>query len=82
VHKVNWKKSVLKDLKKIKVDLQDKLVGKIEEDLSKNATHGEKLHGKFEGLYRRRIWEYRVIYAITPRGVLVLRVRHRRDAYK
>ena len=82
MYKVNWKKSVLKDLRKIEIDLQDKLVGEIEEDLSKNARYGEKLHGKFEGLYRRRIWDYRVIYTITPQGVLVLRVRHRKDAYK
>jgi len=81
-HKVIWKKSVSKDFKEIAEKLRGKLFAKIEKELSKKHPPGEKLRGKFEGLYKCRIGDYRVIYTITPQGVLVLRVRHRKNAYK
>ena len=81
-HKVIWKKSVSKDFKEITEKLRGKLFAKIEKELSKQPTQGEKLRGKFAGLYKCRIGDYRVIYTITPQGVLVLRVRHRKNAYK
>jgi len=82
VHEVFWKKSVSKDIKRITQERQDKLINKIEKTLSKKAKQGEKLKGKFEGFYKLRIGDYRVIYTFIPKGVLVLRVRHRKNAYK
>lgn len=81
-HEVFWKKSVSKDIKRITQEQQDKLINKIEKTLSKKVKQGEKLKGKFEGLYKLRIGDYRVIYTFIPKGVLVLRLRHRKNAYK
>jgi len=55
---------------------------KIEQSLSETPKSGRKLKGKFAGQYRRRIGDYRVIYTFIPAGVLVLRVRHRKEAYR
>jgi mRNA-degrading endonuclease RelE of RelBE toxin-antitoxin system len=45
--------------------------------LGDNPRTGEALHGEFEGLYKLRVGDYRVIYAMIEEGVLVLRIRHR-----
>jgi len=81
-HEVFWKKSVSKDFKKIVEERRRELFNKIEEKLSRSPTSGEKLHGKFEGLYKITIGDYRVIYEIASKGPVVLRVRHRRNAYR
>jgi mRNA interferase RelE/StbE len=44
---------------------------------------GDRLHGEWEGDWKLRSGEYRVIYRIMDRGVVeVLYVRHRREAYR
>ena len=40
------------------------------------------LRGEFQGLYRLRVGDYRVIYARTDEGYLVLRLGHRREVYR
>ncbi|MBI4447235.1 MAG: type II toxin-antitoxin system RelE/ParE family toxin [Acidobacteria bacterium] len=39
------------------------------------------MKGDFAGLFRLRVGDYRVIYARTDEGYLVLRIGHRRDVY-
>jgi len=40
------------------------------------------LKGKFKGMRRMRVGNYRVIYEIIEDVVLVLRIHHRKDVYK
>jgi len=42
---------------------------------------GRRLTGVLAGLYRLRVKDYRVIYARTTEGYLVLRIGHRRELY-
>ena len=57
------------------------MLRQIEEVLGPDPRGGEALHGEFEGLFKLRVGEYRVVYAFTGADVLVLRVRHRSQAY-
>ncbi|MBU2496102.1 MAG: type II toxin-antitoxin system RelE/ParE family toxin, partial [Candidatus Omnitrophica bacterium] len=43
---------------------------------------GEPLKGDLAGLFKLRVFNYRVVYAKTKEGVLVLRIRHRKNAYR
>ena len=45
---------------------------------------GKPLRGELAGIWSARRGTYRVLYRITetPREVIVLRVEHRRDAYR
>jgi len=45
---------------------------------------GKPLRGDLAGIYSARRGTYRVLYRITdtPREVIVLRIDHRRDAYR
>jgi len=81
-YKITYKKSVIRDLKKInKADLK-KLTGKIEKELSTKPESSPALKGEFAGLRKLRVGNYRVIYAILDKEVLILRIGHRKEVYK
>ena len=80
--KVTYKASVERDLEKPDIAEARKLLGKIEKELARDPAMGEPLKGEFRGLYRYRIGDYRVIYAKTKGGILVLRIGHRKDVYR
>jgi len=73
---------VAHDLRKIDKKQADKILGKIEEVLPAKADTFPVLTGKFAGLRKFRIGNYRVIYAISVDTVLILRVSHRREVYR
>lgn len=52
--------------------------------LAERPSQGPLLKGDFAGLRRLRQGSYRIIYEVQPtqRRVLVLRVLHRKDAYR
>lgn len=82
-YKIDYKNSVLKDLKKLPKPLIEKAVTIIEEILSDKPYSGLALKGKYQGLYRYRVGNYRVIYSINKenREILILRIKHRKEAY-
>ena len=50
--------------------------------LAEKPTMLPALKGKFKGMRRMRVGNYRVIYVIIEDVVLVLRIHHRKDVYK
>ena len=81
-YKIAFKKSVGRDLKKIDKDQANRILSKVEEDLPEKAESFPVLAGKFSGLRKFRIGNYRVIYSILDDTVLILRISHRREAYR
>ena len=80
-YKITFKKSVGRDLKRINKGQADKILKKIEEELPEKANSFPSLTGKFTGLKKCRVGDYRIIYSIVGDTVLILRIRHRREAY-
>lgn len=80
--KIDYKKSVLKDLKNIGNPVAKRLVDKLETELSTNPDKGIPLHGEFKGLFKLRIGDYRIIYAKSKERVLILRIGHRSTVYR
>jgi len=58
-----------------------RIIDKLEKALGPDPDRGIPLRGEFAGLFKLRIGDYRVIYAKTPDGVLVLRIGHRKHVY-
>ena len=58
------------------------MLATVERALSEQGRQGEALKGEFAGLFKLRAGDYRVIYTRTDDGYLVLRIRHRREAYR
>jgi mRNA-degrading endonuclease RelE of RelBE toxin-antitoxin system len=40
------------------------------------------LSGEWDGYFRLRVGDFRVIFQITPEAVAIVRVRHRSDVYR
>jgi mRNA interferase RelE/StbE len=80
--KIAFKKSVTRDLKKIEQKQADAILKKIEEELPQKAETFPLLTGQFSGLRKFRIGDYRVIYSVIGDTALILRISHRREAYR
>ena len=78
---VFYKASVRRDLRKIDRKNIERILSEIRNILGTSPRKGEALRGEFAGLYKLRIVDYRVIYALMEQGVLVLRIRYRSKAY-
>ena len=81
-YKIAFKKSVARDLKKIDRVQADRILRKIEDELPVKAETFPVLTGKFSGLRKFRVGDYRVIYSIIGDTALILRISHRREAYR
>jgi len=79
--RVLYKSSVSRDLKKIDPSDKQRILRQIEGVLGSDPRSGEPLRGEFEGLFKLRVGEYRVVYAQVGPDVLVLRIRRRSKAY-
>ncbi len=77
-----YKKSVHRDLKKLSKPEARRVIEQLEKDLSKRPETCPVLKGQFAGLRKYRVGDYRVIYAIIEKEILVLRIGRRRDIYK
>lgn len=76
--------SAASQFKKIDKQFKDRIGQKLD-SLEKNPRpHGvEKLEGE-DSLYRVRVGDYRIVYQLFDRKLLVLvvRIAHRRDVYR
>ena len=80
--RITFKKSVSRDLKKIDITDADRILTKISEKLSEKAESMPELKGRFAGLRKYRVGEYRIIFTILNDSILITRIRHRKQAYK
>jgi len=81
-YNIVYKKSVHRDLKKIKKTEASKIIDQLEKDLSNKPDSYPVLKGQFAGLRKYRVGDYLVIYAIIKKNVLVLRIGHRRNIHR
>jgi mRNA interferase RelE/StbE len=81
-YNVVYKKSVSRDLAKLSKAEAGRILRRLEKDLAKKAKSYPVRKGKFAGLRKYRVGDYRVVYAIIGRDALVLRIGHRRDVYR
>ena len=81
--KIEFKKSAAKELKKLPHDSKKLVWEKISAKLIVNPYIGEKMAGKFKGLWRLRAGDFRIIYEIQKNKIiiLILKISDRKDAY-
>jgi len=85
VYKVAYLDSVEEDLKKLDKSTVRKILSRIETYLACDPKElGKPLKGEFSGYWRYRWGDYRVIYKISEREILilVLRISNRKDVYR
>jgi len=81
-YRIVYKRSVARDLARLDKSEARRILNRLEKDLVEKADIYPALKGKFAGLRKYRLGEYRVIYAIVASDVQILRIGHRRDIYK
>lgn len=80
-YNITYKKSVQKDLSHLGKAETRRILEKIEKDLAEKAESYPLLKGQFAGLRKLRIGDYRIVFAILGKEVLILRIGHRREIY-
>lgn len=84
MYRVVYLDQIEEDLKKLDKSTAKKILLRIESYLAKDPKGlGKPLKGDFQGYWRYRWGDYRVIYKISEREILiiVLRISHRKIAY-
>lgn len=84
MYKVVYLDSVEEDLKKVDRSTAGKILVRIETYLARDPKGlGKSLKGEFQGYWRYRWGDYRVIYRISEQEILilVLRIGNRKDVY-
>jgi len=79
--KIVYKKSVQRDLSKLNRTEAGRILTRLEKDLAEKADSYPALKGRFAGLRKYRIGDYRVVFVIVASEVRILRIGHRRDIY-
>jgi len=83
-YQIEWKPSAVRELKKLDRQVVPRIVDAVEALSSIPFPQGvKKLQGS-EATYRIRVGDYRVIYEVYSRRLVVeiTRVRHRKDVYR
>jgi len=80
---IRWERRAFKELEKLPKEAQGRIVRAVD-GLKKTPFKGELLSAEWKGLRRLRVGSYRVIYAFDGEVLMisVVRVAHRKDAYR
>ncbi len=81
-YKIDYKKSVAKDLKRIDKADAKRILDKIDDHLADNPQRFPALTGAFAGMRKFRVGDYRVVFVIMDQQVLILRIQDRKDVYR
>jgi mRNA interferase RelE/StbE len=83
-YRVTFAVSALQEFRALSWDIKNRMKLAVD-SLKENPrpSGARKIHGR-ENLYRLRIGSYRLIYEVDDqkRKISIVRVRHRRDAYR
>ncbi len=72
----------IRDIKKLDVVAKQKLKRSLEKLALDPLLHSRKLSSSKIGTYRLRVGNHRVVFDLTGRKIIILRVGHRRDTYR
>jgi mRNA interferase RelE/StbE len=84
IYQIEWKKSALRELKRLDRQIVRRIVAAVDSLSTQPLPVGaRKLQGS-QLTYRIRIGTYRVVYKLYKSRLVVevVRVRHRKDAYR
>jgi mRNA interferase RelE/StbE len=84
LYKIEWKQSAKKELKKLKKAVIPRIIKAVESlSINPHPTGSRKLQGS-EHLYRVRLGDYRIVYSVENKILLIeiIRIGHRKDIYR
>ena len=83
-YKIFWKKSAVKELKKIPNQFADKIYDAISELSNEPRPDNSKNMVSLSKHYRLKVGDYRVVYSIEDKILIIeiIRIAHRKEVYK
>jgi len=81
-HILLYTKSSVKDIKKLDTIGKKRLKKKLELLATDPLHYSKKLIHSDLGSYRYRVGDYRIIFDLDGKNIVILRVGHRREIYK
>ena len=80
--KIVYTRAGARDVKKLDRVAKKKIEKRIETYSKKPLFYARKLLDPRIGTYRWRVGNYRIVFDMDKRNIVILRVRHRREVYK
>jgi len=79
---IRFARRALRDIRKVPPEAR-RMVEVALDQLMDDPRSGDRLHGEWEGYWKLRTGDYRIIYRILDGTLVEVQyVRHRRDAYR
>jgi mRNA interferase RelE/StbE len=79
---ISWDERALKDLESLEILFRKRIVKKIEQFAESQSFHQVKKLVGYNKLYRLRIGDYRVIFELSEKEIIILKVGHRKSIYE
>jgi mRNA interferase RelE/StbE len=77
-----YTKTASRDIQKLDSVAKKRIKKKLEELSKSPISLSKKLRNPSIGTYRYRVGNYRIIFDIDKKNIVILRVGHRREIYK
>jgi len=77
---IQFKPKSVKDIERLPSRIQDRVLARIEE-MSNDLKGDVRRLTNFTPEYRLRVGDYRVLFEIEGKTIIIYRIRHRREAY-
>ncbi|MBU3935188.1 type II toxin-antitoxin system RelE/ParE family toxin [Patescibacteria group bacterium] len=81
-YKLFYTKSAFRNIQKLDPVVRKKIKKKIEAYSKKPLFYARKLIKPVIGTYRWRVGNYRVVFDIDKKNIVILRIGHRREIYR
>ncbi|MBA3724213.1 MAG: type II toxin-antitoxin system RelE/ParE family toxin [Candidatus Levybacteria bacterium] len=81
-HTLIYTRTAVSDIKKLDIVVRKRLGKKLQTFAREPMTYGKKLIDASIGSYRWRIGDYRIIFDMDGKNIVILRIKHRRESYK
>ncbi len=79
-YKVDFSQNAKKDLDKLEKEISVRILKKLKEIKEDPVYYTKRLVGSM--LYSLRVGDYRVLMAITPSRIFIVKIGHRREVYE
>lgn len=81
-YKLLYTRTAFSDIQKLDSVAKKKIKKKLEQYSQSPLSYAKKLINSNIGTYRWRIGDYRVVFDLDGKNIVILRVGHRREIYK
>jgi mRNA interferase RelE/StbE len=80
-YEIEFKPRAIKDLEGLSKDIQRRILAKIE-SLADDLAGDVKRLTNFTPEYRLRVGDYRILFELEAKKIVIYRAVHRKDAYR